>query len=376
MNSDPYDSAAWRTFGMLDADESAIFDEAMRHDPILRSAYLEMDRLSAAIAAASTTPIEPKAGQLERLQNRLNLNPSRRAYLWLAISGWAAAAVLALLLVLNRNSAPGPSTAETSTLQSPETTAPAPNATPENPLASVATNVANSPPGKDQSAGSPGTANPESTTEQDGKTAIKVETKRLVQEIEVLRDNLEKFQQRDRVLFEPVPGMALPIVMRMTPPGLGKDETLALEKTDDHHSPITAMLGDALRGMTATNIGTQDLNSKALAQPDATQAPVQPTAIPIYDAARDSGTLVVSNLPPAETGKVYNLWVTTSTGAQPIYVGSLPDSSASGADSFDFSLGSNMVLPSGFVLTKDPLDSPANPTENNTVLEGPPTPTR
>jgi hypothetical protein len=376
MNSDPYDSAAWRTFGMLDADESAIFDEAMRHDPVLRSAYLEMDRLSAAIAAASTTPIEPKAGQLERLQTRLNLTPSRRAYLWLAISGWAAAAVLALLLVLNRTNGPGPSSGESATARNPEIPATAPNATPENPLASAATNISNSPPGTNPSAGSPGTANPESATEQDGKTAIKVETKRLVQEIEVLRDNLEKFQQRDRVLFEPVPGMALPIVMRMTPPGLGKDETLALEKTDDHHSPITAMLGDALRGMTATNIGTQDLNSKNLAQPDATQAPVQPTAIPIYDAARDSGTLVVSNLPPAETGKVYNLWVTTSTGAQPIYVGSLPESSASGADSFDFSLGSNMVLPSGFVLTKDPLDSPANPTENNTVLEGPPTPTR
>jgi hypothetical protein len=376
MNSDPYDSAAWRTFGMLDADESAIFDEAMRHDPVLRSAYLEMDRLSAAIAAASTTPIEPKAGQLERLQTRLNLTPSRRAYLWLAISGWAAAAVLALLLVLNRTNGPGPSSGESATARNPDIPATAPNATPENPLASAATNISNSPPGTNPSAGSPGTANPESATEQDGKTAIKVETKRLVQEIEVLRDNLEKFQQRDRVLFEPVPGMALPIVMRMTPPGLGKDETLALEKTDDHHSPITAMLGDALRGMTATNIGTQDLNSKNLAQPDATQAPVQPTAIPIYDAARDSGTLVVSNLPPAETGKVYNLWVTTSTGAQPIYVGSLPESSASGADSFDFSLGSNMVLPSGFVLTKDPLDSPANPTENNTVLEGPPTPTR
>jgi hypothetical protein len=376
MNSDPYDSAAWRTFGMLDADESAIFDEAMRHDPVLRSAYLEMDRLSAAIAAASTTPIEPKAGQLERLQTRLNLTPSRRAYLWLAISGWAAAAVLALLLVLNRTNGPGPSSGESATARNPDIPATAPNATPENPLASAATNISNSPPGTNPSAGSPGTANPESATEQDGKTAIKVETKRLVQEIEVLRDNLEKFQQRDRVLFEPVPGMALPIVMRMTPPGLGKDETLALEKTDDHHSPITAMLGDALRGMTATNIGTQDLNSKTLAQPDATQAPVQPTAIPIYDAARDSGTLVVSNLPPAETGKVYNLWVTTSTGAQPIYVGSLPESSASGADSFDFSLGSNMVLPSGFVLTKDPLDSPANPTENNTVLEGPPTPTR
>jgi hypothetical protein len=376
MNSDPYDSAAWRTFGMLDADESAIFDEAMRHDPVLRSAYLEMDRLSAAIAAASTTPIAPRAGQLERLQNRLNLTPSRRAYLWPAISGWAAAAVLALLLAINRNDDPGPSAGNTAISPIPETTAPVPSTLPENQLASAASAVVDPPPGMDQTKDPPGTANPESPKEHDGKTATRVETKRLVQEIEVLRDNLEKFQQRDRVLFEPVPGMALPIVMRMTPPGLDKDETLAIEKIDDHHSPITAMLGDALRVMTATTTGTQGLDSKTLVQTDADPATLQPTAIPIYDTARDSGTLVVSNLPPAETGKVYNLWVTTATGAQPIYVGSLPESSASGADSFDFSLGSNMVLPSGFVLTKDPLDSPANPTENNTVLEGPPTPTR
>lgn len=376
MNSDPYDSAAWRTFGMLDADESAIFDEAMRHDPLLRGAYLEMDRLSAAIAAASSTPIEPKAGQLERLQTRLKLTPSRRAYLWLAISGWAAAAVLALLLVLNRSGNAAPPAAGSVNVTSPDPTPTLADATPDKPLATAATSPENPPAGSDQSSPTPGTLNPETAKDQDGKTAIRVETKRLVQEIEVLRDNLEKFQQRDRVLFAPVPGMALPIVMRMTPPGLDKDETLAIEKNDDHHSPITAMLGDALRAMTATATGSQDFNSKPLTQPDATPAPQQPTAIPIYDTARDSGTLVVNNLPPAEPGKVYNLWVTTSTGAQPIYVGSLPDSSASGADSFDFSLGSNMVLPSGFVLTKDPLDSPANPTEQNTVLEGPPTPSQ
>ena len=68
------------------------------------------------------------------------------------------------------------------------------------------------------------------------------------------------------------------------------------------------------------------------------------------------GTLVVSNLPPTDNGEVYNLWVTTEAGARPIYVGTLPADSASGADSFDFSLGSTMVLPSGFVLTVKQVD--------------------
>ena len=78
------------------------------------------------------------------------------------------------------------------------------------------------------------------------------------------------------------------------------------------------------------------------------------------------------NLTPAAEGEVYNLWVATEPGDPPIYVGSLPEASATGADSFDFSLGSTMVLPSGFVLTRDPRDAPAKPTQDNTVLQGPP----
>lgn len=100
--------------------------------------------------------------------------------------------------------------------------------------------------------------------------------------------------------------------------------------------------------------------------------PQAPSAIPIYDAARDSGTLVVNNLPAAEEGRVYNLWVTTAQSDKPVYVGSLPASRTPGADSFDFSLGSNMVIPSGFMLTKDPENQPAAPGESNTVLKGPP----
>ena len=367
MNSDPYDSAAWRTFGILDADESAIFDEAMRHDPLLRGAYLEMDRLSAAIAAATTTPIEPKAGQLERLQARLSLSTSKRAYFWLGISGWAAAAVLALLLVLDRTgSGVGPANqAVADRVVSPPATAPAPSAKP------LPGSVAPAPQPQKKTADTAIVAAPDATRQKDAKAYAKVETKRLVQEIQVLRENLEKFQHRDRVLFEAVPGMALPIVMRMNPPGLDEDDFPALARNDDDNAPITAMLGDALRVMTTSHAGALLEASDAAPLVDAALIPAHPTAIPIYDAARDAGTLVVSKLPPAGMGKVYNLWVTTATGAQPIYVGSLPESSASGADSFDFSLGSNMVLPSGFMLTKDPQDSPGNPTRTNTVLQGP-----
>ena len=363
MNSDLFDSAAWRTFGMLDSDESAIFDGALRHDPVLLSAYLEMDRLSAAIAVATTAPVAPPARQLEQLQIRLGLNRSKSNHLWLAITGWSVAAVLALLLILGRtvdlkglrfsaNSKTGRlSDAATSTPSGPDGQrvgiSGKPGATPsDKPAASP-----------DKSAGP--------------KAATRVETKRLIQEIEVLRDNLAKFQHRDRVLFQATPGMALPIVMTMNPPGVTHEDSTAAGKNND--SPITTMLGDALAAMTATPARVPD--GPAEGSTGATDAiPEYPTAIPIYDAARDSGTLVVSNLPLTEEGHVYNLWVATEVGARPIYVGSLPEGSASGADSFDFSLGSTMIMPSGFVLTVDPLNAPVSPNESNTILRGPPTP--
>ena len=94
--------------------------------------------------------------------------------------------------------------------------------------------------------------------------------------------------------------------------------------------------------------------------------------MPIYDAARDTGTLVVSNLPPAPQGRVYHLWVSTSASTRPVYLGKLPDNSVSGAESFDFSLGSTMILPTAFMLTLDPANSPAAPGDDNTVLAGPP----
>lgn len=381
MNSDPYDSAAWRTLGMLDADESAIFDEAMHHDPVLKGAYLEMDRLTAAIAAACSTPIAPKAGQLERLQSRLGLNKTKHLHLWLAITGWSAAAVLAAMLVLDHNratSAPASGGSAASTEITPATA-------PTNPLATPADTAPATPPRSDRDIA----GNPPSAKDADLKAVVKVETKRLVQEIEVLRDNLEKFQHRDRVLFEPVPGMALPIIMKMNPPNASGEDAAALA-ANDSQSPVQLLLSDTMKlatDFTATpesqGAGVLAENPTASVNPDSSpplaDAPaeiVPPSAIPIYDAARDSGTLVVSNLPAASPGKVYNLWVTTHNGEKPVYVGSLPPVTSAKAETFDFSLGSNMVIPSGFTLTQDPEASPASPSAGNTVLQGPPTPTR
>ena len=98
---------------------------------------------------------------------------------------------------------------------------------------------------------------------------------------------------------------------------------------------------------------------------------VEPSAIPIYDSARDAGTLVVNNLPATTPDEAYNLWVTTKTGDKPVYVGRLPESNVRGGESFDFRLGSKATVPSGFILTRDRQGTPPLPSASSTVLQGP-----
>ncbi len=381
MNSDPHENAAWRTFGMLDADEAASFDEALRHDPELQTAYHEMERLSAAVAATAAVPIPPQAGQLARLQTRLGINVPKHTN-WFGISGWAAAAVLTLVLVLQRG--PGTKHSTVAGTQPAAAISSQPGESVKSPVTSIGKShdLANQP-GSEKSGNYALTVE---TLEIEGKTVAKVEAKRLIQEIEVLRGKLENFQKRDRQRFEPVPGMAWPVVMRMNPPGdpVNNEGELALAKND---TPIIAMLGDA---MTATNVSpmpnmsvtnlrldmthgnsASPANSTAQEKLAAPPAVPVPSAVPIYDAARDAGTLVVSNLPQTAADESYNLWVRTDAGGNPIYVGRLPKSTNQSAESFDFSLGSTGIMPSGFLLTRDLAGAALAPAASNTVLQGP-----
>jgi len=361
MNSDPHESAAWRTFGMLDADKAAAFDEAMRHDPELRDAYQKMDRLAAAVAATATAPIAPRAGQLERLHLRLGLTPAKRAN-WLAITGWAAAAALTLILVLDRTRDRTNSTAGQPAISAPPqqqivVTPPEPGiTTEEDQILTIRPEVIVEK--------APSTPRPDG----DARMIAKVETKRLIQEIEVLRKQLESVLERDRERFESIPGMAWPIIVRMRPPETSAETPTALAvKIDD--PPITSIIGDAL---TAANQPPVDpLAERAIAPPPAPAPVAEPSATPIYDSARDAGTLVVSNLPATTADEAYNLWVTTKKGDKPVHVGRLPESNVRGGESFDFSLGSKATVPSSFILTKDRLGEPVPPSGINTVLVGP-----
>ncbi len=347
---------------MLDADEAAGFDEAMRDDPELRIAYRDMNGLGAAIAAATVTPITPRAGQLERLQFRLGLHVWRHPN-WLGITGWAAAAALTVILVLDHR--------QTHRTESAAFTPSAPIG--KSPFQTrgndSTTRISNDK--RNDSIKEPDVSESEPnagliTTQQSQITTIaKAETQRLNEEIETLHGMLDEAQKLNQKRFETVSGMAWPIIMTMSPPGNAR-ATTSLNTLAENSPPLTSIIGDALAGAAATPAA--DPVSRV---GDSTAAQGVPSAIPIYDAARRAGTLVVLNLPPTNPDERYNLWVKTKNGENPTLVGQLPTSNTVGSEPYDFSLGTSAIIPTGFILTKDPIDKPINPTSANTILSGP-----
>ena len=355
MNSDPHESAAWRIFGLLDADEAAGFDEAMRDDLELKNAFREIECLTAAVAVATTPAVTPRPGQLGRLQLKLGLNPSKDTN-WFGISGWAAAAALTMLLVFQHEPEiqnPNARNVPPTIITSPQ----APSTNPSGQTQSVTAGTSVETPSHPQDSQHAQLAN--TTPQQETKIIVQVETRQLVREIEILREKLETIQQQERQRLEPVPGMAWPIVMRMTPPRIHAAETgnLALEKDSPD---ITTILGDALAAVASGET-----------PPESDFTNTEPSAIQIYDPAIDAGTLVVSNLPNTADDEEFSLFVSQKPGDKPILVGHLPKTKEGRSKSFDYALGSNVTIPAAFTLIKNKRGKVAEPNAQNTVLRGP-----
>ncbi|NJM36733.1 MAG: hypothetical protein HC845_02020 [Akkermansiaceae bacterium] len=430
MSSDPKETAAWRAFGMLDADESASYDESLRSDPEFAQAFREIEILTAAVAVATTPPITPRDGQLERLQARLGLQEKKKRVNWLGISGWAAAAALAMAMILNRQ----PSNKESLAFQNTSSVPEIPSTElPISPITRPATDDLTNPNSENVNALDARIA----TSKSGDESILKLETNRLSQEIAILRDELKAFQQRS----EASPDVAWPIIMRMRSPREVATTTNPDGSAKPKDSPITELLGDAItaannnpapadatspppattlipsvaneddsdgptiaqttvspptRGAVPSDTDTlpeptdsnvvppanhvsppivKDPPQKSIDPPPNDPAPEKtppaPSAIPIYDPARDIGTLVVSNLPPLRNGETYNLWVTPKEGGASVYVGSIPVTQTSGAESFDFSFGSTGIIPGNFTLTRDFRGQTNQPSIRNTVLQGP-----
>lgn len=342
---------------MLDADESSAFDDAARQDPALKQASREIDQLAASIALATTRPVVPSAGHLERIRIRLALPNEERMPRWLGLSGWAAAASLALLLFWQA-SRPSPDGGQMMA-----------GVREDSPSGHRRVNTVFPPNGAESAAqGSPRShdaADPAVTKTGESSQVVRRETERLAREIAMLQGQLMSHEQRERSLFRALPGVAMPVIMKMTPPGVVSDPDPALAMND---SPVSQLFTSRQE---SSNNQDGGLTSDAAAASGPASPPV-PGAIPIYDAARDAGTLVLSNLPPAPDGWEYNLWVRAKAGDAPVRVGILPDAGTSPSESFDFSLGKEQVVPVGFILTQDPRNQPGIPNQGNTVLEGPP----
>lgn len=351
MKSDPTENAAWRAFGMLDADETAAFDDAAREDVELTAAAREMDRLSAAIAVSAARPVAIGTAHFDRIRRKLGMPESRSRYFWLAISGWSAAALLAAMFFLRSGATTRPEELAGWGTPLPAEDVSALGKTLPPTIAAKPTEAATT----TRSGGQPAATGSSANT-----VHHRDETKRLVQEIETLRDQLKQVEQGELSLFQPVPGLAVPVVMRMVSP----ENSATLGKPDaETDAPVVALLAESF----TANARRTDKETPFSETP-------QPAAIPIYDAARDQGTLVVSDLPALAAGQTYNLWFTTTNSSVPIHIGNLPDQAGTtGAESFDFSLGSRSVLPNGFILTRDPAGQPAAPAKANTVLQGPAT---
>lgn len=345
MNSDPHETAAWRVFGMLDSDEAAGFDGAMRQDPELRDAYREINTLCAAVAATSVSPVVPRAGQLERLQARLGLQSSKPANWW-GISGWAAAAAaLTFSLLVERkspipaesvknNAAPHATKREVRIIQN----TPLQKAVPE-----LGPEVGQETPGEDEAAIADvaiekGNINP----------VAKVETNVLVQEIAVLREKLNAVEKREKQRLEPVQGMAWPIVVTMRPPRA----TTQIVATADVDTSVVGVLGDALAG-----------KSSLADNPVVLGGIDTPSAVPIYDPATGTGTLVANNL--SDT----NFWVMAKGDNKPRLLGKIPQSGeAYESVGFELPVG---TIPENFMITNDSDGKNAPPSGKNTVLIGP-----
>ena len=178
-----------------------------------------------------------------------------------------------------------------------------------------------------------------------------METKRLVHEIEVLREKLESVEKLEGGRMDSVPGMAWPIVMKMRPPRA----TTQIVATEETETSVVDVLGDALAGKSSLADNRADQS--------AVDTLATPSAVPIYDPATGSGTLVVNNLSNT------NLWVTARGEAKPRLLGKIPQSTeAYESVGFELPVG---TIPDSFMITNDSAGKDAPPSDKNTILIGP-----
>jgi hypothetical protein len=310
------------------------------------------DLVSTVVALDHSRPIRPRSASFQAILGQISVQaPSRIKQRIFAWSGWAAAAAVTIVLLMKNP--PATSDLPISTAHS-------------NPSAAdQLSRSASLPAQTDAAEKTPTLVKEERVSSQDivaEATEMREQQRSLIQEIDTLRKQIVLLTTRDKERLVAQNGISWPIIMKLTAPGT--DPLAAVIK-----DPVLGAMFD-MNPLKTENPASSE-NFKAGAQASAPLPdPSLPSAVPIYDPARDSGQLLINNLNPPEEGQAYFLWVQSDQSEQPVLVGSLPDNFTS-SETFDFQLGAVGIIPDRFLITQDLQQAPSPPNTSNTVLLGP-----
>ena len=349
MNSDEHSSS--KSFSAVDA-AFGMEDPSICPTAAEREQQRWIDAISAVIAVDGSNPIAPSAAMHDAIRWRIDapVRSLRRMRL-LAWTGWAAAAMLCagLFLVDSRRDVlivhdPAPS------LPKPVITEKAQAPLPiEEKSHAVQEEIAQ--------------ANERVRAEQALQESMRAQQRSLIQEIETLREKVTVLAKRDAERLVANDGVSWPIIMKLTHPDADPatvtiDEPLLGALLSPSNIPLASAMRD-------------DVAPPLAILPDAENPAINlPSAVPVYDPARDVGKLIVSNLLSPADGQAYYLWVKNDQTQEPVLVGTLP-SDIGQSETFDFQLGSTGLIPDRFLITQDPLENPSIPAASNIILDRP-----
>jgi hypothetical protein len=322
-----------------------------RVDLLCRQRRSVADLASAVIALDHSDAMKPRLESWNKIVGKMSFDqPISRSQRVIAWTGWAAAAV-AVFLLMQKNIGPmhsGDTPAQSAGM--PLDALPSENAASPVDISRMPSAIMDDHDKK------------ESQKMVKETTQIHEQQRSLIQEIETLRKQMAVLASRDTERLVPQHGVSWPIIMKLTAPGT--DPSAAVVDYPLLHSMLQFDAKDA-RGVVPQS---PLLSDRAVHPSD--QSPALPSAVPIYDPARDVGLLVISNLDKPKNDQAYHLWVQSDTSPQPVLVGTLPDHIAT-TETFDFKLGSVGIMPDQFLVTQDPREAPRFPDPKNTILLGP-----
>lgn len=307
------------------------------------------DLVSTVIALDQSRPLRPRKNSLEVIVGKISSRPStslqQRSFAW---TGWAAAAAMAILFIMQDHSSTIATLSPNNQNHTSSIKTTSPHAS--NPHVQAVTSAH-------------ATDESQSQSSQEGAATanMREQQRSLIQEIETLRKEVVLLASRDAQRLVARDGISWPIIMKLTAPGT---DPLAVVVKD----PVLGAMFDvaaAERGATVRDPLNAGSEANAV-----TPNPALPSAVPIYDPARDSGQLLINNLDAPAAGQAYFLWVQSDNSNQPVLVGSLPENFAS-SETFDFRLGAVGIIPDRFLITQDSQSSPSSPNASNTILRSP-----